>query len=908
MSFVFPVALGGLALVSVPILVHLIMRQKPKHLLFPAFRFLLQRHRTHLRKLRLRHLLLLAMRILLVALIILALTRPKFFNERLNLSTERPVAAVLLFDTSLSMEYTVDDKGHERTRLADARRHAADLLKEFPPGSKVAVLDTAQASKDWLSVADALQKVKDLRTRPDNFSVTYRLQEAYALLDKMSRDPDEVNRGLPRFLYVFSDRTQGCWEPALVKKRQEEADRIPPPADRLAKLPERLGPLLDLVGPLQDRLGVPGGPALAQSLRQLRDYQPAGDGLDYPDALAFKALSDARGQCREILRRLAQRGDKVPKKFQDYRDQVRDRLQTFLQDFKGVYEVFVDVGVKKPTDLAITDLEWPEQLDRDVPRQVFTPDETVLLRVKVQATGEDFDSFLEYWIDRDQSPRKPAVKLKAGTSKVIPLEIDCSKLRQGLHQVVIRVNSEDRLKFNNFRFGTFLIREGRRVLVVADPPDTQEMKELQQEIDEQLRDMRAKGKTAAEMDRRRTNLTRAAHQADLWVRAVNATGEFACRREGKEKDLVTPEEFARYALKDLLKYNAVCLFGVARPSKDVWELLAKYVRQGGGLAVMPGGARWRQKVRLEAYNSGPAQDLMPGKLKGVVKSAAGVPFDWQPGVYRHALLQPFEKWNTNPNIDFVEARRRAYRYWRVEAPAENVLLRYRDKGRNPALLETHFDKGKGGKVLLFTSPLTDQRKLADKEKWNNYTELLNTFTVVWPHLTLRYLAGDAAPVRLNFLSGEPVDVRLPLGRQSPPFSVEGPALEDADSTLEAEKGTNRLRVRGAVHGGNYPVYDKDRRRVAAFSVNVPPAECDLTRVPPEQITALFGPRGVMPLADDAKLLDALREHWAQPVELLPAILLAVLFFLVAESLFANKFYRRDPDDPAVQAGAERGHQ
>src|SRR5438067_13312463 len=104
MTFVFPALLGGLLLVGVPVLLHLIMRQKPKHLLFPAFRFLLQRHRTNQRKLRLRHLLLLALRILLIAALCLALSRPKIFSDRFNFG-ERPVAAVLLFDTSYSMGY-----------------------------------------------------------------------------------------------------------------------------------------------------------------------------------------------------------------------------------------------------------------------------------------------------------------------------------------------------------------------------------------------------------------------------------------------------------------------------------------------------------------------------------------------------------------------------------------------------------------------------------------------------------------------------------------------------------------------------------------------------------------------------------------------------------------------------------
>src|ERR671936_436178 len=113
MSFVHPLLLGGLLFVGVPVLLHLIMRQKPKHLLFPAVRFLLARHRTNQRKLQLRHLLLLAMRMLLIAFACLALARPRIFSERLNLvSNDRPVAEVLVFDTRHSME----DKSGGKTR------------------------------------------------------------------------------------------------------------------------------------------------------------------------------------------------------------------------------------------------------------------------------------------------------------------------------------------------------------------------------------------------------------------------------------------------------------------------------------------------------------------------------------------------------------------------------------------------------------------------------------------------------------------------------------------------------------------------------------------------------------------------------------------------------------------------
>src|SRR5947209_1016350 len=102
MSFVFPAMLGGLVLIGIPVLLHLIMRQQPKHLLFPAVRFLMQKQRTNQRKLQLRHLLLLALRILLIAVLCLALARPKAFSERFQFGGDRPVAAVLVFDTSFS--------------------------------------------------------------------------------------------------------------------------------------------------------------------------------------------------------------------------------------------------------------------------------------------------------------------------------------------------------------------------------------------------------------------------------------------------------------------------------------------------------------------------------------------------------------------------------------------------------------------------------------------------------------------------------------------------------------------------------------------------------------------------------------------------------------------------------------
>src|SRR5258708_8241135 len=125
MTFLYPLMLGGLVAVGLPILLHLLMRQKPKHVMFPAFRFLQQRAKRNQRKIRLRHLLLLLLRMLLLALICAALAKPRIFSERTGggFGPNQAAAAVLVIDTSLSMDYASGGK----TRLDDAKQRALEL-------------------------------------------------------------------------------------------------------------------------------------------------------------------------------------------------------------------------------------------------------------------------------------------------------------------------------------------------------------------------------------------------------------------------------------------------------------------------------------------------------------------------------------------------------------------------------------------------------------------------------------------------------------------------------------------------------------------------------------------------------------------------------------------------------------
>ncbi|MSQ94756.1 MAG: VWA domain-containing protein [Gemmataceae bacterium] len=221
MTFVYPLLLGGLLLAGLPVLLHFLIRKKPKSLLFPAFRFLVQKRRTNTRNLRLKHLLLLLLRVALVVLVCFALARPRLSYDSFRLlSREKPVAMVLIFDTSPSMEY----KSNEMTRLDLAKQRSLELLDQLPDECRVLILETSAqdnfAREEWLnSLEKARQRIQGLTIRPNSVPVTKALDEALRGFDRLDEAAKDT---MPRLVCVFSDRTRGSWDSGASVKRGAE--------------------------------------------------------------------------------------------------------------------------------------------------------------------------------------------------------------------------------------------------------------------------------------------------------------------------------------------------------------------------------------------------------------------------------------------------------------------------------------------------------------------------------------------------------------------------------------------------------------------------------------------------------------------------------------------------------------
>src|SRR5204863_487080 len=133
MGFIAPLVLLGLGALAVPIVVHLIQRERKRVVEFPSLMFLRKIPYQSVRRRRIRDWLLLAMRLAALALIVLAFARPFFKRSELAAAAQNGAReAVILVDVSYSMEYG--------DRWQKAKAAATDAIRGLNPGDRASLV------------------------------------------------------------------------------------------------------------------------------------------------------------------------------------------------------------------------------------------------------------------------------------------------------------------------------------------------------------------------------------------------------------------------------------------------------------------------------------------------------------------------------------------------------------------------------------------------------------------------------------------------------------------------------------------------------------------------------------------------------------------------------------------------
>lgn len=551
--------------------------------------------------------------------------------------------------------------------------------------------------------------------------------------------------------------------------------------------------------------------------------------------------------------------------------------------------ILVDVGVDEPHDLAIDKVE--------VKPAVVAPQGKMVVEVTVRATGTDFNNELLCHLEREPDPARPPdrkqVRLQAGQSQVIAFERTAPDIptnfpyAEAYHQVVVRLATSDALPFNNTRFATFVVRRPRKVLVVAEDAD-------------------------------------AARNVTIALRAVGIERP----AQAFAVDVKKPAEVEALSQEALGEYRVVCLFQVTRPTRALWQELARFVQSGGGLVLVPGGEEMSPANR-QAYNEeGKRVNLLPAELGEIIRVPEGKSgVAWAEFRGGHPITKPFREWQRTVNPDFA---RRAYQplanaYWSVVPVDENgVLARYADEPNRPALVERHL--GKRSAVLL-TVPM-DSRPLDGNRGWHNYWKD-SSFGLVLTDLIFQYLADETTEPLLDHRTGEAMQASVPFPPPPLPYVLDGPGLSASETAVQAtdpetEAPLRDIQLPQAVAPGNYAVKDRNDQVFAAFSLNLAPEESRLDKVPLEELETLLGRKVLRVVANPQQdqpeiAVSDVKNHLEagsallvkRPVELreflqsseapwqtaLPWLMMILLVVLCVESLLANRFYKRPRPDP-----------
>jgi hypothetical protein len=204
-SFLFPALLGGLAAVSIPIVIHLLNKFRVKNVDWGAMRFLQDSLRKNERKVKIEDLILLILRCLMVVAAVLAFARPvlKALTSAGGDSTG-PVAAVVLLDNSASM---LQSNGVD-TRFDLAKKEIRQWLDQRDPQSLAAlylVSDRTEAviAKPAPDFALFRKMLEIAQAGERNSNLAQGIRTAYQSLKTIE--------GRPREIRVYTDAQTAAW-------------------------------------------------------------------------------------------------------------------------------------------------------------------------------------------------------------------------------------------------------------------------------------------------------------------------------------------------------------------------------------------------------------------------------------------------------------------------------------------------------------------------------------------------------------------------------------------------------------------------------------------------------------------------------------------------------------------------
>ena len=192
---------AGIVGASIPIILHLLNRERARRLVFSTVRFIQMSHQTNVRRHKLKRLLLLLMRILMLALLGVAFARP-FFAAAPIISQKvgGKRNAIIILDTSYSMQY--------EEAFQNAKEEGIKILDGLDSTDAACLVLSSDNAR---VVAPLGSDFSHLRTALNVAEVTYKPTD---YLDAL-QTADEILESIPigeKQIYLIGDMQKRGWE------------------------------------------------------------------------------------------------------------------------------------------------------------------------------------------------------------------------------------------------------------------------------------------------------------------------------------------------------------------------------------------------------------------------------------------------------------------------------------------------------------------------------------------------------------------------------------------------------------------------------------------------------------------------------------------------------------------------
>lgn len=795
----------GLMLSAIPVVLHLIMRARPKLIEFPALRLLQVRRPANSRRMRVRQLLLLALRVLLIACLVLAFARPSLpaadyglrWWEWLGLVCSAAGALAVWrwlqrrSDGSGGVVSRQRERGLQKVFCLLGGMAAAVLLTGVPWAVRVRgeLLSPGAEGAEDIPVAAVF-------LFDNSLSMTYLNQNATRLEQSRELARQQLERFPARSVAAVAtlDSAEELVFQADLSGASAKLEGVAP-----SSLPRKLNPQL--------RAAIRAHAEHRRLIQEETGTGPTGD-LYSREIYVFSDFTTAAVQLPD-----------------------ESGLADLLKQHEWLHVYLVDLAVPGALNAGISELRLADEsitpglkldLSLTVRSQGAVPASATLETSLINAAGQETPT------------GAPAVVSLEGGEASVQTSIDVPAGLERL-QGVVRINSEDPLAVDNVRWFSCGVLPTPRVLLISD------------RLEETL-------------------YIKNALQPEERERAGIRTCD--CRQ-------ITTAAAGEQTFGD---FDAVIVSGLQRPDDTLWTALGKYAAAGGSVLVVAGSGR----IQAPAWNTPSASRLLPALPITAVKFPDGTS-SLQVSDSGHPITRNFA---TDETLRVGLGTAVFERCWAVEpTDGSSVLLHFAGPNQRPALLERRVGTGR---CLMFTSAMDNLTN--GGSSWTNFAAEWS-FVALLEKLMLHMANGSE--FRRNFIAGELIELPLPTDERFQQYLLQRPGLGQTRGTIEP--GQKSILIDDARDPGHYAVrpFESAANFAAAFAVNVPGAETDLTRISPEKLQEVFDSDRAAIIRSAEELQQVVRTG-RLGIEVFPVLLGLLLLLLSAEHLMANHFYDEMP--------------